>query len=409
MHIAPAPSGHQVKQGGNMFNQNKNLQQSVGLRRGAFSRPIEYVIEKLLFLISLTAIIAIFFIFAFIGKEALPIFFGKTNSALVQEVIKPEDIDKYPAEKIRDYLGLPKSKFKKMSKDTLIMLLEVKMEAHKEIPESFKNDKDARVNTTDWKYLIMPHQWSGYDKPVYIWQPVSNIPKFNFMPLIIWSIKTTLLGILFAVPISVAAAIYVSQLARPSIREIAKPIIELFSGIPSVVIGFFALIVMATFFQEIFKYEIRLNAFVAGVALSLSVIPIVFSISEDALSSVPRSYVEGAYALGSTKWQAAWQVVVPAASSGILAAVVLGFGRAIGETMIVLMVTSASEMTWNIFAGARTITAAIAAEMAEVVFGGPHYRILFLLGALLFGFTFLANIIAQSAIAKFKEKFEGTK
>jgi phosphate transport system permease protein len=166
---------------------------------------------------------------------------------------------------------------------------------------------------------------------------------------------------------------------------------------------------MATFFQEIFKYEIRLNAFVAGVALSLSVIPIVFSISEDALSSVPRSYVEGAYALGATKWQAAWQVVVPAASSGILAAVVLGFGRAIGETMIVLMVTSASEMTWNIFAGARTITAAIAAEMAEVVFGGPHYRILFLLGTLLFGFTFIANILAQSAIAKFKEKFEGKK
>ncbi|HON07532.1 MAG TPA: hypothetical protein PLW02_05455, partial [Verrucomicrobiota bacterium] len=207
-----------------MFNQNKNLQQSVGLRRGTFSRPLEFVIEKLLFIISLSAIIAIFFIFAFIGKEALPIFLGKTNSALVQEVIEPEDIDKYPPEKIRDYLGLSKSKYKKMSKDTLVMLLEVKAEAHKEIPEEFKNNKDARVNTTDWKYLIMPHQWSGYDKPVYIWQPVSNIPKFNFMPLIVGSIKTTLLGILFAVPISVAAAIYVSQLARPSVREIAKPV-----------------------------------------------------------------------------------------------------------------------------------------------------------------------------------------
>jgi len=392
------------------FSQTEASIQSVTERRGVYFRKVkERIIESLMYTISLSVIAAIFCIFLFVGKEALPIFNGKTNSALVQDPIKPEDIDKYSPEQIRIYLGLPKSKFKKLDKETLIALLEVKMEAFKEIPENFKNDKDARVNTTQWKYLIFPHQWTGYDKPVYIWQPVSNIPKYNIMPLIVGSLKVTLIGLLFAVPISVGAAIYVSQLAKPAIRETLKPAIELLAGIPSVVIGFFALLVMASWFQSVFKYEIRLNAFVAGIAMSFALIPIIFSIAEDALYAVPRSIINGAYALGASKWQAAWQIAVPAAFTGILAAILLGFGRAIGETMIVLMVTSASEMTWNIFQGARTITATIAAEMAEVVFGGPHYRILFLLGTLLFGFTFIANIVAQVAIGKFKEKFEGLK
>ncbi|MGC8743163.1 MAG: phosphate ABC transporter permease subunit PstC [Verrucomicrobiia bacterium] len=392
-----------------VFNQEKTIN-SVAGRRGVLYRKIkELVVEKILFLISLSVITAIFCIFLFVGKESYPVIVGKTNSALVQELIKPEDIDKHSLEEIRAYLGLPKSKFKKMDRETIISLIEIKYEAYKEIPENFKNDKDAKINTTEWRYLILPHQWTGYDKPVYIWQPVSNIQKYNIIPLIVGSLKTTFVSLIFAIPISIAAAIYVSQLAKPSLRETLKPAIELLSGIPSVVVGFFALLVMASFFQSIFKYEIRLNAFVAGVALSFALIPIIFSIAEDALYSVPRSIIDGAYALGASKWQAAYQVCVPAALSGIFAAVLLGFGRAIGETMIVLMVTSASEMTWNIFEGARTITATIAAEMAEVVFQSPHYRILFLLGTLLFGFTFISNIVAQTAIAKFKSKYEGLK
>ncbi len=215
-------------------------------------------------------------------------------------------------------------------------------------------------------------------------------------PLLVGTLKITLIGLLFAVPLSVGAAIYVSQLARPQVREIVKPTIELLSGIPSVVVGFFALLVMATVLQKIFGYQTRLNAFVAGIALGFAVIPVIFSIAEDALTSVPRSYTQAALALGASRWQTAWQIVLPAALPGVFAATVLGFGRAIGETMIVLMVCSASVMSWSIFDSARSITTTIAAEMAEAVSGGPHYRILFMLGALLFAATFVSNMIGEA-------------
>jgi phosphate transport system permease protein len=140
----------------------------------------------------------------------------------------------------------------------------------------------------------------------------------------------------------------------------------------------------------------------------MAVIPVVFSIAEDALTSVPRSFTQAALALGSSRWQTASQIVLPAALPGVFAAVVLGFGRAIGETMVVLMASgNASILTWNLFDSARTITATIAAELAETVFGGNHYRILFMLGTLLFAVTFLSNLIAGQVILKLKRKLEG--
>src|SRR6185436_3883175 len=175
--------------------------------------------------------------------------------------------------------------------------------------------------------------------------------------------------------------------------------IELLSGIPSVVMGTFALIVLASFLQKLFGYQVRLNAFVAGIALGLAVIPLVFSIAEDALTSVPRSYTQAALALGSSKWQAAWQIVLPAALPGVFAATVLGFGRAICETMVVLMASgNASIVSWNLFDSTRTMTATIAAELAETVFGGPHYRILFMLGTILFVVTFVSNLAGDLVI-----------
>lgn len=217
------------------------------------------------------------------------------------------------------------------------------------------------------------------------------------------------MGLLFAVPLALGAAIYVSQLASQRVKEWVKPGIELLSGIPSVVMGMFALVVMATFLQKVFGYEVRLNAFVAGIALGMAVIPLVFSIAEDALTSVPRSYSQAALALGASKWQATYQVVLPSALPGVFAAVVLGFGRAIGETMIVLLVCSASVMSWSLFDSARSITTTIAAEMAEAVAGGTHYRILFLLGALLFAATFITNLIGDLVIHHFKGRLEGKK
>lgn len=291
--------------------------------------------------------------------------------------------------------------------DWLVALVEIREEAFQEIPANVKNDPDARVNTASWRYLVLPHRWTGYERPEYIWQPIGNIHKYNLIPLVIGTLKTTLVGLLFAVPLALAAAIYVSQLAAPRIREFVKPGIELLSGIPSVVLGTFALLVMASFLQKLFGYEVRLNAFVAGIALGLAVIPLVFSIAEDALTSVPRAYSQAALALGASQWQAAYQIVLPAALPGVFAAVVLGLGRALGETMIVLLVCSASVVSWDIFDSARSVTATIAAEMAEAVSGGHHYRILFLLGALLFAVTFVTNLAGELVMHRFKAKLEG--
>ncbi len=379
----------------------------MGIHRGHRARPFEWFAEKAIFLISLSAILVVMLIFLFVAREALPLALGEMDSAVIQKVIPPEDLEKHPPERIREYLGLDEAKFASMDKDTLRLLLEIHQEGINELPESVRTDPDARINTTEWKYLLKPHQWKGYDKPEYIWQPVGNIHKYNIVPLIVGSLKTTGVGLLFAAPLALGAAIYVSQLARPRLREIIKPTIELLSGIPSVVVGFFGLVVMATVLQKLFGYQTRLNAFVAGIALSFAVIPVIFSIAEDALTSVPRSYTQAALALGASRWQTAWQIVLPAALPGVFAAVVLGFGRAIGETMIVLMITSASEMGWSIFSGARSITATIAAEMGEVVRGGHHYRMLFLLGALLFTVTFFSNMAGEVIIHRFKRRLEG--
>ncbi len=387
--------------------QPKRSQGWLGIHRGHKARPGEWLAEKFIFLVSLSAIAMVLLIFLFVAREALPIFFGETNTALIQPVIPTAELEKHSAAELQKYLDLTPSQFAAMDKETIKTLMDIKVEALNDIPENFRNNPDARVNTTDWKYLIQAYQWSGYDKPEHIWQPVGQIKKFNIIPLFVGTLKITLIGLLFAVPLAVGAAIYVSQLARPRVREIIKPVIEMLSGIPSVVTGFFALLVMATVLQKLFGYETRLNAFVAGIALGFAVIPVIFSIAEDALTSVPRAYTQAALALGASRWQTAWQIVLPAAIPGVFAATVLGFGRAIGETMIVLMVCSASVMSWSVFDSARTITATIAAEMAEAVNGGPHYRILFLLGAMLFAATFLSNMIGDFVIHRFKNKLEG--
>ena len=375
----------------------------MGLRRGHRAKPLEWLAERFIFFVSLSAILMIFLIFIFIGREAMPIVTGQMNSALSQKVLPVEDLDKLDAKQIREYLGLTREQHASMDRETLKLLMELKIETSKQ-----STDKDAALNTTSWRFLLQPYQWSDYSRPEYIWQPVSDIPKYNIVPLIIGSLKVTIVALLFAVPIALAAAIYVSQMARPRLRELIKPTIELLAGIPSVVLGFFALIVMASILQKVFGYQSRLNALCAGIALGFSVIPVVFSIAEDALTSVPRNYVQAALALGASKWKAAWQVVLPAAVPGVFAAVALGFGRAIGETMIVLMASgNASIVSWSMLDSTRTITATIAAELGEVVFGSPHYRILFLIGVLLFIVTFLTNLLADVVLHRLKFKLEG--
>jgi phosphate transport system permease protein len=250
--------------------------------------------------------------------------------------------------------------------------------------------------------------WPGYDEAASIWQPVSEIPKFGVWPLIVGTLKVTIVSMAVAVPLGVASALYVSQYARPRTREIVKPLIELLAGIPSVVLGFFALIVMATWFQDFFGFDSRLNSIVSGVALSFAVIPVIFTLSEEAFRAVPRSYVEASTALGAARWQTILRVLLPAASPGIAAGVALGLGRAIGETMIVLMASgNAAIVSANFADSVRTISATIAAELAEVVFGEAHYTVLFFLGTLLFLATFCVNTVGDWTIRRMKMKLGG--
>jgi phosphate transport system permease protein len=228
------------------------------------------------------------------------------------------------------------------------------------------------------------------------WMPVSDNPRYGIIPLFLGTLKVTLIALLFAAPIAILAAIYTSMFAKPRLREVIKPVIELLAGFPSVVIGFFALMVLATVFQDIFGYASRLNSFVGGLAMSLAAIPVIYTITEDALTAVPRTYIEASLGLGASRRQTAFHVVLPAAAPGIFAAVILGLGRIFGETMIALMATGNAALTsMNPFESVRTLSATIGAEMAEVVFGDTHYSVLFLIGALLFIFTFILNAVSE--------------
>ncbi len=375
-----------------------------GLHKGNQSRPLEWLVEKGIFVVSLSAILMIFLIFLFVGRESIPIFLGQMTSATAFNPIPVAEMDKHTNAELQKYLDLTPESFSAMDKNTIKLLMQLKVDSAAE----GSKDKDSGINTTSWRYLLGPYQWSSYDKPKYIWQPVSQIQKFNIVPLIIGSLKATLVALMFAVPLALAAALYVSQLCSPRFREILKPLIEMLAGIPSVVLGFFALIVLSKFLQNRFGYDSPLNAFLAGIALAIAVIPLVFSIAEDALTSVPRSYMQAALALGSSRWEAASKIILPAAMPGVFAAVVLGFGRAIGETMVVLMASgNASIVSWSLFDSTRTLTATIAAELQETVFGGHHYRILFMLGAILFAVTFISNMAAQLIMVRLKARMEG--
>ena len=241
------------------------------------------------------------------------------------------------------------------------------------------------------------------------WVPVSDKPRYGILALILGTFKITLISLLFAAPIAILAALYTAVFANKKMKEIIKPTIELLAGFPSVVIGFFALMVLATFLQEIFHYETRLNSFVGGIAMGIAAIPIIFTITEDALTAVPKSFFEASLAIGASKWQTAFFVILPAATPGIFAAILLGIGRVFGETMIALMATgNAAQMDLNPFTSVRTLAATIGAEMAEVVFGDTHYNVLFLIGSLLFIFTFIINAIAEFYVkGKLMKRIQG--
>lgn len=241
------------------------------------------------------------------------------------------------------------------------------------------------------------------------WQPVSEVPKYGLLPLFAGTLKVVLVAMCFATPLGVLAALFSSEFATPRFRELLKPAIEVLAGIPSVVLGFFALMVLASWVQAATGAPFRLNALNAGIALGLGVLPTIFTVAEDALRAVPRSYREASLGLGATPWQTAWNVALPAASAGVSAGVLLGLARAIGETMIVLMASGNAPITsGSIFDSARTFSATIAAELAEVVVGSPHYAALFFLGAVLFTVTFAINVMAGLLTERLRRQLAGS-
>jgi len=236
------------------------------------------------------------------------------------------------------------------------------------------------------------------------WYPTYDPPEFGIWPLIVASIIVTFISTLIAVPIGVLSAVYISEIAPPLVKEILKPVIELLAGLPSVVLGFFGMVVIAPWMQETLDLPTGLNIVNAALMLAIMAVPTISSISEDALYSVPREFKEASYALGATKFETITRIIIPAALSGISTAVILGMARAIGETMVVLMVAGgAAAIPESLFDAVRPMPASIAAEMGEAPFGSNHYHALFATGAVLFFLTLMFNLIADYVSHKFKE------
>jgi phosphate transport system permease protein len=303
----------------------------------------ERIIEGLITLVGLTGIAALLLIIVFVGREALPLFFDA-------DMLKEASLDKLF------------------------------------LPQVVREGKPA----------------------VFMWQPVSNVPKLSMIPLFLGTLKVTVVAMLVATPLGLAAAVFSSEFAPARLKEFIKPAIELLAGIPSVVIGYFALMVIATFTQETFGTQYRLSALVAGLGMAIAIVPVLFTVAEDALTSVPRSFREASLALGATRFETTWRVVLPAAAPGVLAACILAFGRAIGETMIVLMASgNAAIVSARLTDSTRTMSATIAAEMGEVVFGSTHYAVLFFIGVQLFAFTLVLNLLAGRWVRRTVARLSG--
>jgi phosphate transport system permease protein len=379
-------------------------------------RLSEFLAEKIISTIAFLSIAIIFLIFIFVFKESLPLFsFGNSDKAKTEiqsnsankpetygaatEELKPESYSSEPTEELKPetYGSEP------VSTDDL------KPESYGDTPK-----EDLSVPTPDETMDAVSENKEGADRTwstffTTEWVPVSDNPRFGLLGLLIGTLKVTIIAMLIAGPLAVLAALFTSCFASKRVKEIIKPIIEMLAAFPSVVIGFFALMVLASFFQNVFGYDSRLNAFVGGVAMALAAIPIIYTISEDALAAVPKTYTEASLALGASKWQTAFFVVLPAATPGIFAALLLGVGRVFGETMIALMATgNAALVSANPFESVRTFAATIGSEMSETVFGDTHYSVLFFIGSLLFIFSFALNAIAEFYVkGKLLKKFQG--
>lgn len=382
----------------------------------------DFLAEKIIKGVAFLSITIIVLIFVFVFRESVPIFVSseakshtemaenngdqqETYGTVTDQIAEPEEQETYGAV-TEDQPAEPEQQ-----------------ETYGDVTEPIETQEQYGIVTDDSTQTAAEEDnyqvssGSGHDENQAAlktlmtkdWVPVSDKPRYGMLSLIIGTFKITIISILFAAPIAILAALYTASFAGKRMKEIIKPAIELLAGFPSVVIGFFALMVLATFLQDVFQYDTRLNAFVGGIAMGIAAIPIIFTITEDALTAVPKSFYEASLALGASKWQTAFFVILPAATPGIFAAILLGIGRVFGETMIALMATgNAALMDLSPFQSVRTLAATIGAEMAEVVFGDTHYNVLFLIGSLLFIFTFVLNAIAEFYVkGKLMKRIQG--
>jgi len=412
-------------------------------------RLSEFLAEKFISSVAFLSIAMIVLIFVFVFKESLPLFsFGKdskpetemqTNASEQPEAynsdedLEPENYDgsesaeSVEPESYGDVVveDLQPETYGDVVEDLQpetygdVAVENLQLETYGDVVEDLEPETYGDVVVDDIAVASTDHAihteekeedkspWSTFLTTE--WVPVSDNSRFGLLALLVGTLKVTLIAMLIASPIAILAAIYTSCFASKRAKEIIKPIIEMLAAFPSVVIGFFALIVLATFFQDVFGYQSRLNAFIGGVAMALAAIPIIYTISEDALSAVPKTFTEASLALGASKSQTAFLVTLPAATPGIFAALLLGVGRVFGETMIALMATgNAALLSANPFESVRTFAATIGSEMAETVFGDTHYSVLFFIGSLLFIFSFALNAIAEFYVkGKLLKKIQG--
>lgn len=379
-------------------------------------RLSEFLAEKIISSVAFLSIAIIFLIFVFVFKESLPIFnFGKEDKKAISikvtsatpenyEATSPDELEPESYGSVSTEDLMPESSTETVSEDDSSpesyggVELETLSEPTQEIVGESTSAQNKEGKDKTWSTFLTSE-----------WVPVSDNPRFGLIALLIGTLKVTFIAMAIAGPLAVLAALFTSCFASKRTKEIIKPVIEMLAAFPSVVIGFFALMVLASFFQNVFGYDSRLNAFIGGIAMALAAIPIIYTISEDALSSIPKTYTEASLALGASKWQTAFFVVLPAATPGIFAALLLGVGRVFGETMIALMATgNAALVSANPFESVRTFAATIGAEMAETVFGETHYSVLFFIGSLLFIFSFALNALAEFYVkGKLIKKFQG--
>ncbi len=260
------------------------------------------------------------------------------------------------------------------------------------LPDSYAPSDIHGVKRLPSKEISLSNFFAGTQ-----WIPTATpAPLFGLLPLILGTLLVSIVAIVIALPLGLGVAIYLSELASERLRKFMKPTIELLAGIPSVVYGFFGLVVLVPIVQKIFLLSVGETAFTGSLILAIMALPTIITVAEDAMQNTPRAMREASLALGATRWQTIYRVVVPYSASGISAAVVLGIGRAIGETMAVLMVTgNAAVMPHSLFESVRTIPATIAAELGEAPAGGAHYQSLFMLGCILFVITMIISFTAE--------------